>query len=156
MDAAAAINAELPDEDPLATAFIAYRKVMDCTAAVTVGMLNSTNPVNTAMGNQGATALGVKTEGARLARERIRRGSRRRITAAAGTTARTYATAAKKAHPAFVNADGKLAPGPEHPDPCPRKKGLGVYLGSAPIYFVATCRGMSDDISPQRTAATLF
>lgn len=122
MDDAAAIEAELPDKDPLATAFITYRKVMDYSAALTVGMLNSTNPVNAAMGEQAASTLGVKTEGARIARERVSKGCRKRTTAAAGTTTRSYASATtQKAHPAFVNADGKQAAGGSgRPHPCPR------------------------------------
>eukprot|EP00903_Cladosiphon_okamuranus_P009018 g8625.t1 len=95
MDEAAAIDADLPDSDPHATAFMAYRKVMDCTAGMTVGILNSANPVNAVMGDQGATALGLKTQTARMARERISKGCRK-----------TYAGAALKAHPVFVICDG--------------------------------------------------
>lgn len=105
MDGAAAIDADLPDNDPLATAFMAYRKVMDSTAAMSVDMLNSTNPVNAVMGDHGATGLGVNTERARIPRERIWKGCRK-STKAAATATKAYAAASKDAHPAFVNSDG--------------------------------------------------
>eukprot|EP00752_Nemacystus_decipiens_P011415 g10137.t2 len=97
IDDASAIDAELPDKDPLATAFMTYRKVVDCTAALTAGMLSSNNPVDAAIGRSpGVAALGVRTEGARLAHERISKGCLTRI----------FTPTAPNAHPAFVSSDG--------------------------------------------------